>query len=85
MGLNLFVGKSQAWLEEQLNEAQDALAAGGNITGGGVGEVSFTQDARLRVEHRVINLLKALSILDPEKYPPSQNSLPNKTVAVLMR
>lgn len=83
--MNLFVGKSQSWLEEQLSLAQDALAAGGDVVSGGVGEVNFTQDQKIRLEHRITNILKSLSLLDPTKYPPSQFQLPTRTVAVMTR
>lgn len=85
MAINLFVGKSQGWLEEQLSLAQDDLAAGGTLTSGGVGEVNFTQEQKLRIEQRIANILHSLSLNFPEKYPPSQFQLPTRTVAVMTR
>lgn len=83
MGVDFFVGRSQAWLEEKLAEAQEALADGGDIVSGGVGEVNFTREDRIRLPDRIQRILHSLSLRDPEKYPPSVYQGQDRTVARL--
>jgi hypothetical protein len=71
-GMNPFVGRSQEWLELELEKAQNAYSSGGLITSSTSGDVSVSRQPDIKSDTRVKQLLRALCRLDPEKYPPEE-------------
>ena len=69
MAINYFIGWSVADLEGELRIAQEDLAAGKATTASGAGDASTQMLVQKQAEARIEMLLKALSLLDPEKYP----------------
>jgi hypothetical protein len=70
MAYNPFINRSLAWLETNIQQAQDDLAAGKNIESVGSGDVRKQERIEKSIESRLMLLLAAASIADPEKYPP---------------
>ena len=70
-GLNIFVGKSQAWLEEQLAKAQADYASGRVLTSVSAGDTSTGKLVQVNIRDRISALLVALNALDPTTYPAS--------------
>lgn len=73
MALNYFAGWSVQELEVELRRAQSDLAAGSSLTSGGTGEVNSQSQVDKSPDERVAMLLRALSKLDPERYPPGSS------------
>ena len=71
MGLNYFIGWSREKLETALASAQEDLAAGASIESAGSGDVNSRNKTELSPQERIKMILKALNLLDPEKYPAS--------------
>jgi hypothetical protein len=70
MAYNPFIGRDLAWLEINIQQAQDDLAAGKNIQSTSSGDVHKAERIEKSIESRLRLLLAAASIADPEKYPP---------------
>ena len=51
--------------------AQEDLAAGASIESAGSGDVNSRNKTELSPQERIKMILKALNLLDPEKYPAS--------------
>lgn len=66
---NWFIGKSQEWLEAELNKAQSDLAAGKTLTGWSQGGDSASKQVQLSAQERITELLYSLSQIDGETYP----------------
>lgn len=69
MAYDPFIGRSQAWLEDQLKLAQNDLAFGKTVTSVTAGDVSNGKQVQATAEKRIAILLAALRLRDPEKYP----------------
>ena len=82
---NPFVGKTQAWLEARLEEAQADLAAGKSTVSAGEGNVQFSKLVHQSPSERIAMLLRALNVLDPTTYPLSNITRVTRTVAVYSR
>lgn len=65
---NLFIGRSKAWLEEQLAAAQEELANGSTLQQGGAGDAQGAFEVQARPEDRIRNLLYSLHLIDPVTY-----------------
>ena len=70
MAYNPFIGRSLQWLEANIQQAQDDLAAGKNIESVGSGDVRKQERIEKSIESRLMLLLAAASLKDPDKYPP---------------
>lgn len=71
LGVNYFVGRTQAWLENQLAQCQEDLAAGKTRITWGAGESSSGSLKTTSPQQRYADLYFALSVLDPDTYPPA--------------
>jgi hypothetical protein len=70
MAYNPFIGRDLAWLELNIQQAQDDLAAGKNIMSVSSGDVHKGERIEKSIESRLRLLLAAASLKDPDKYPP---------------
>ena len=82
MAFNAFLGKSQAWLEEQLAIAQSDYSAGAVTTSAGSGDVTVGKEIRVSPKTRILELYAALRAIDPVRYPASATSLTRRTTAL---
>ena len=80
MARNIFVGRSQAWLETQLKLAQADYAAGKMVTSYGEADVNVGKMEIVKIEDRIDQLLYALHLIDPGTYPAT--SIRRQTVTV---
>lgn len=69
MPRNYYVGKSQSELESMLSDLQAEMEAGGTVTSGGGGEMSFGIQGALTIDERWRRIYYALYLLDPDTYP----------------
>jgi len=83
MGFNPYIGRTKAWLEERLAEAQDELASGVQVISSGSGDVTAAGIAQRSARNRISDLLVALNLLDPAKYPATAASAPTRSVGVM--
>lgn len=81
MALNQFIGWSKDDLEAALRRAQEDLAAGKSIESSRAGDVSKTERYEKSIDERIGLILKALSLLDPVKYPADQITRTTQTRA----
>lgn len=81
MAWNIFIGKSQAWLEEQLAAAQEELATGKTTIAGGVGEVNYQKLLTVGPTQRIAMILAALNKIAPATYPIDDVTIPKRTAA----
>ena len=72
MAINYFIGWSVKDLEAELRLAQEDLAAGKQIIQSGAGDANMQNRVEKSAESRIQAILKALNLLDPEKYPAAQ-------------
>lgn len=79
MGVNYFVGWSQSDLERELRSAQEDLASGKSTIAAGAGGASTSSRVEKSCEDRIRMILKALSAIAPEAYPPEDISPANET------
>jgi hypothetical protein len=79
---NLFIGRSQTWLEEQLAAAQEELANGSTLQQGGAGDAQAGFVVQGRPEERIKNLLFALWLKDPVTYPAADCNPATRTQVV---
>ena len=70
MAINYFIGWAQADLEAELRAAQEDLAAGKATISAQGGDTRVGSAVERSAEERIRLLLRALSALDPEAYPP---------------
>lgn len=77
--MNYYIGKSQAWLEAELEKAQAEFAAGKVVTGASAGDASTNKQVSMSLERRIQQILKALHLLDPDTYP-AESVIPNQQV-----
>lgn len=82
MALNYFAGWSVQELETELRRAQADLAAGSSLIHSGTGEVNAQSKIEKSPDERVALLLRALSRLDPERYPPGE-SIPTRAAKIV--
>jgi hypothetical protein len=82
MPLNYFIGKSQAWLEEQLSSAQADAASGKTTTSVTTSDLSTGKVIEVDVGTRIERLLYALYLLDPITYPLNQIRRVTRTKAI---
>jgi hypothetical protein len=80
--LNYFVGQSVEWLEAQLQQVQEDLAAGKTLIQWGAGDSSGIRKVQLTPQYRFQLLYYALSQLDPDTYPVAAQVPRNRTKAV---
>ena len=85
MAFNPFVGKSQTWLETELEKAQSDLASGASTISGGEGTVQFGKMLHQSPQVRIEQLLRALYALDPDTYPLSSITRATRSVGVISR
>jgi len=69
MPLNIFIGKSKAWLEAQLASAQADAASGKTTTSVTTTDLSTSKSVQADISTRIEQLLWALYLLDPVTYP----------------
>lgn len=69
MALNYFIGWSVEELEAELRLAQEDLAAGKATISAGAGDANTASRVDKSAEARIEMILKALNLLDPERYP----------------
>ena len=69
--MNYFIGKSQAWLETELDKCQADYAAGKTTVSVSAGDATTGKQVSMSLERRMQQILKALHILDPVTYPAS--------------
>lgn len=81
MPINYFIGKDQAWLEAELAKAQADFSAGKTLVSVHAGDVSSAKQVQVDVRVRMEQLLYALYLLDPVKYPADQIRRTTVTVA----
>lgn len=72
MAFNPFIGWSQQELEAELRRAQEDYAAGASIESAGSGDVNSRNRQEASAVQRIEQLYRALSAIDPEKYPAAQ-------------
>lgn len=72
MALNPFLGWTVKDLEAELRAAQEDLAAGKATVGAGAGDVRSQSETQLSPLKRIELILRALNLLDSEKYPLEQ-------------
>ena len=80
--MNVFAGKSKAWLEEQLALAQAEYAAGKTVVSVGGGELSSGKVIVTSIVARIEALYIALNALDSVNYPLSVIARRTRTKAV---
>jgi len=85
MALNLFLGKSQEWLEAQLALAQEDFAAGSAMTKAEAGDARTETETNVSSVERIKQLLKALHAIDPDTYPLDQITAIDRTRISLWR
>lgn len=85
MGLNVFIGWTEAELATELRNAQEELARGAQIVGSGSGDVNASFLAREAARTRIECLLMALHRLNPDTYPLYEVTRVRKTFAVMGR
>lgn len=66
-----FTGRDITWLEERLQEVQEEMASGKSQTSWGMGDSNSSSQVVVSLEKRKEMLEHDLSILDPDKYPPT--------------
>lgn len=71
MAFNPFIGRSQEWLESELEKAQEDYAAGKTTSSINAGDAGSSKVVQLTPEQRIRLLLKALNLLDSTLYPDS--------------
>ena len=81
MAWNPFIGKTQAWLETQLEAAQEELATGKTTISGGVGEVNYQKLLTIGPTQRIAMILAALNKIAPATYPIDDVTIPKRTAA----
>ena len=81
--VNLFVGWSEADLLSAFRAAQDELASGSQLESAGSGDVSSTRRIQVGPTTRIREIGRALTKLDPYKYPATDYTSPSRTVAVM--
>jgi len=69
MPLNYFRGKSQAWLEDALAQAQADAAAGKTTTSVTTSDLSTGKIIQAGVQERIQRIEWALYLLDPVTWP----------------
>lgn len=72
MAFNPFLGWSQQELETELRRAQEDYAAGASLESTGSGDLQSRNRIETSAVKRIEQLYRALSALDPERYPASQ-------------
>jgi hypothetical protein len=82
MALNLFAGKSQAWLEAELAKAQADLSAGKTVTSVSSDGSTTGKLVQVSAVDRIKLLLRALNKLDPTHYPYNEATSVTRTRAV---
>ena len=85
MGLNVFIGWTEAELTAELRNAQEELARGAQIVGSGSGDVNATLLARDDARTRIGCILMALHRLNPDTYPLHEVTRIRRTFAVMGR
>ena len=83
MAVNYFAGKTQVWLETQLERAQSDMAAGKTITSVSSGDVASGKQIETNTKERIERLLYALSLLDPDTYPMASSVRTTRTRIVV--
>jgi hypothetical protein len=70
MAYNEFHGMAQEQLETALALAQQSALSGSSVVSTTSGDVSVALQPDVKTATRIKKILRALSLLDPEKYPP---------------
>lgn len=81
MAFDPFIGWTQVKLEAALLEAQEDLAYGKTLAGGGSGDASANYLVQQQAANRIELLYKKLTTLDPTAYPPASISRLDRTRA----
>ncbi len=79
MAINYLIGRTQEDLERALAEAQNDLMAGRAIVQTGAGDTSSQSSMEKKCEDRIKIILKALHVIDPDKYPLDQTTAITET------
>ena len=69
MAFRYFLGRSQEWLEAQLQQAQEDLAAGKTLSSWGNAGDSASKQIQISAHERIRMLLNDLNAIDPDNYP----------------
>lgn len=80
--MNIFLGKSQSWLEAELAKAQADAAAGKITIRVSTPGVSADKMQEMSIISRIEQLLWALNALDPTTYPAASIKRITRTKAV---
>jgi len=67
--INYFIGKTKPWLQQELANAQEELAAGNTVMRAVTGETDTTAQVQVNIRNRIEHLLWALNQIDPATYP----------------
>lgn len=81
MAFRYFPGKTQSWLETQLDSVLTDLASGAAIMSGGSGDANYNKQIQSSALGRRKMLLHDLHVLAPSTYPADVVNGPNKTQA----
>ncbi len=79
MAVNYFAGKTQIWLEAELEKAQADMSSGKTITSVSSGDVSSGKMVQVDVKERIEKLLYALYLLDDTTYPLASSTRTSRT------
>jgi hypothetical protein len=81
MPINYFAGRSREWLEGQLAQCQEDIAAGKTLIQWGAGDSTGIRKVQLTPQLRYQQLYYALYLIAPDEYPASGFAPINRTKA----
>lgn len=77
MAVNPFPGKSEVWLETELDKVLAEQSSGKTLVSAQDGDVSGAHAVQSSIRQRKYDILVALTILNPTDYPPA-TTLPKR-------
>jgi len=74
MAIDFLVGWSKGQLETELRRCQEELVRGKVAIGSGAGDLNFSHRVEIEITDRIKLILRKLSLLDPDAYPPESST-----------